>query len=435
MIPNHQNRSGGLYYGWIIIGATFLIGFTEAGVFQNILSIFMKPMAREFGWSRAMITGAIAIGSLAGGILSPFVGPVLDRHGPRKAAFYGILILSAGLVALTFLTSIWQLYLLFGLGRMIAVGLLDLVIAVSVSNWFIKKRGRAMGIAQLGSRLGTAIFPAFVQFLIIFIGWRLAWTGLGITVFLLSAIPALLFLKRRPEDMGLLPDGDRFFPEKGEPVFRTDKNTISPQTKPENQISRKKAMRQPIFWLLIAMSSFLLFSGAGVNFHMYPFLTDKGISPATAVFLLGIAAISSAGGGLFFGMLAERFPAKLILTAALIFLAVMFFFIFWIIKMKAMLFIFAVIFGVLRGGSMPLIPLIWAEFYGRESLGSIFSLSGPFRFTANALGPVFGGLCFDLLGSYFVPFIIFSSLFLISGLISYFMPGDGSRNQIPVLRD
>ena len=134
-------------------------------------------------------------------------------------------------------------------------------------------------------------------------------------------------------------------------------------------------------------------------------------------------------------MLAERFPAKLILAFILMLLGVLFFFIFWIIKIKAVLFVFAVIFGVLRGGAIPLIPLIWAEFYGRESLGSIFSLSGPFRLTANALGPVFGGLCFDLLGGYFVPFIIFSSLFLVSGLISYFMPDDESRNQIPVPRD
>jgi len=218
MISNLQSRPGGPYYGWIIVGVVFLIGFTEAGVFQNILSIFMKPMAGEFGWSRSMITGAIAVGSLGGGVLSPFIGPVLDRYGPRKAAFYGILILSIGLLALSFLSQIWQLYLFFGAGRMIAMGVLNLVIAVSVSNWFIKKRGRAMGIAQLGSRLGAAAFPLLAQFLILFIGWRTAWAGLGMMIFILSAVPSLLFLKRRPEDMGLLPDGERRGPEKKEPL-------------------------------------------------------------------------------------------------------------------------------------------------------------------------------------------------------------------------
>jgi cyanate permease len=291
-----------------------------------------------------------------------------------------------------------------------------------------------MGIAQLGSRLGTAIFPAFVQFMILFIGWRLAWTGLGITVFLLSAIPALLFLKRRPEDMGLLPDGESPIPRDVSQVIKEvkDKKNQAAGSNQEANFTRKQVIRQSSFWFLILISSFLVFGGGGANFHFYPFVTDNGISAATAVSLLSIAAISSAGGGLFLGMLTERFSAKLILSFVMTLLAIMFFFIFWIVTIRPALYMFAVIFGVLRGGAIPLIPLIWAEFYGRESLGSIFSLSGPFRFTANALGPVFAGLCFDLLGNYHVPFTIFSFLFLISGIISYFMPGKGPRNQIPV---
>jgi MFS family permease len=130
-----------IFYGWTIVTVTFLIGLTQAGVFQNVLAIFLKPMAEEFGWNRSIITGSIAVGSLAGGILSPLVGPYLDRHGPRKAAFWGITILSAGLIALSQLSSVWQLYLFFGTGRMIASSLLSLVVTVSVSNWFIEKRG------------------------------------------------------------------------------------------------------------------------------------------------------------------------------------------------------------------------------------------------------------------------------------------------------
>ena len=94
------------YYGWVIVGVSFLIGFTEAGVFQNILSIFMKPMVRDFGWSRASVAGAIAFGSIFGGLLSLLVGPILDRHGPRVVAFWGICLLSSGLVAITFITHI-----------------------------------------------------------------------------------------------------------------------------------------------------------------------------------------------------------------------------------------------------------------------------------------------------------------------------------------
>ncbi len=99
-----------IFYGWTIVAVAFLIGLTQAGVFQNVLSIFLKPMAEEFGWNRSIITGSIAVGSLSGGILSPIVGPYLDRHGPRKAAS-GDHHLSAGLIALSQLSSVWQLYL------------------------------------------------------------------------------------------------------------------------------------------------------------------------------------------------------------------------------------------------------------------------------------------------------------------------------------
>src|SRR5512138_2149733 len=122
------------FYGWIIVGVSFLIGFTESGVFQNILSVFMKPMVEEFGWTRASVTGAIAFGSLLGGLLSLVVGPVLDRYGPRMVSFWGILFMSLGLAAMTFVDSLWGLYLYFGVGRMVAVGVLSLTISVSVAN-------------------------------------------------------------------------------------------------------------------------------------------------------------------------------------------------------------------------------------------------------------------------------------------------------------
>ncbi|MHB8909177.1 MAG: MFS transporter, partial [Syntrophales bacterium] len=195
------------FYGWIIVGVSFLIGFTESGVFQNILSIFMKPMVEEFGWSRASVTGAIAFGSVSGGLLSLVTGPILDRYGPRMVCFWGILLLSLGLGAMTFVNHLWELYLFFGIGRMVAVGVLSLGISVSVANWFVRYRGRAMGITRVGDRLGSTLLPLMVQFLILGLGWRMAWGTLGAVVFLMSGIPALLFLRHRPEDMGLLPDG------------------------------------------------------------------------------------------------------------------------------------------------------------------------------------------------------------------------------------
>jgi len=413
------------FYGWVIVGVAFLIGFTEAGVFQNILSVFLKPMAAEFGWNRSIITGAIAFGSVCGGIAGPFVGPILDRHGPRMVAFWGVLVLSAGLVTLSLLSSVWQLYIFFGVGRMIAVGILSLVIAVTVSNWFIEHRGRAMGIAQLGSRVGTAIFPPFVQYMIVAIGWRLAWAVLGVAVFLLSAVPSLLFMKRRPEDVGLWPDGKT--PVSGDETHADSAGGYGPDGHNlfhEDEWTREQVLRTPAFWLLNLLNCFILFSGAGINFHLFPFMTDRGIPPGSAVLILSVIAISSAVGGLILGYTAEKIRPQYLLAVVVVVLSVLFLSLFWAVT-SWFIIVFGVFFGMLRGGMMPLIPLIWADFYGRASMGTVFSLSSPLRLTANALGPIFGAVCFDFLGGYTVPFSVFAALFLLAGLTGFIIKSPG----------
>jgi MFS family permease len=410
------------FYGWTIVGVTFLIGVTQAGVFQNVLSIFLKPMASEFGWNRSMITGSIAVGSLAGGIISPFIGPYLDRHGPRKLAFWGITILSGGLIALSQLSHIWQLYLFFGTGRMIASGLLALVVTVSVSNWFIEKRGRAMGISQLGSRIGIAFLPLLIQWIIINFGWRTAWAALGLIVFVVSALPALVFLKRRPEDMGLLPDGR--IPE-GAQADETN-GEIAVHAIPDASLTnepvwtRKAVFRTRAFWQLILVMSVIYFVGAGANFHLFPFMTDQGIPPEIAVLVITVLSICSALGGVFFGFLAEKISVKRLLGFVLIAIGLMFYTVFWAVENTWLLFLFAVVYGVIRGGILPLIFLVWTEFYGRLSSGAVLGLGSPFRLTANAGGPVFAAVCFDLFHNYWIPFSAFTVLLVLAGILSLF---------------
>lgn len=413
------------FYGWIIVGVIFLIGATESSVFQAILAIFMKPMVSEFGWSRAAVTGSIAVGSLCAGILSPFVGPILDRYGPRMMAFVGILVLSLGLIGMTFVNRIWQLYLFFGTGRMIAVGVLMLVISVSISNWFVRKRGRAMGIVWLGSRFGSALLPLLLQYFILVLGWRLAWSTMGVTVFLLSGIPALVFLRRRPEDMGLLPDGEVASPSGAERAEGPDKSG-----RPafghglETSFTRRQAIRTSAFWLLVSVHSLIMFVQSGINFHLYPFLTDQGISPMTAVMVLTVLNVSGAFGSVGWGMFSEKIRLQNLLAVnvavnGLVFLALYRF----VLLNRAdswetvILFSLVALHGIVLGGRPPLLNVMWGDFFGRRSLGSIMSVSTPFGLTANAIGPVFAAFVFDIYGSYTFPFYSFVACFgLTSGL-------------------
>lgn len=415
------------FYGWVIVGVCFLIGVTEAGVFQNILSIFMKPMAQEFGWSRASVTGAIAIGSICGGLISLLVGPILDRYGSRMVAFWGIVFLSIGLSALMFIRHLWQLYLFFGVGRMIAVGMLSLVISVSVSNWFILQRGRALGITWIGERVGSALLPVMVQLLILAYGWRLTWGVLGVVVFLLSGIPALLFLRRRPEDMGLLPDNAGPASEKkGVDDLLEAKNPGGGSAELAEPIwTRAQATRTRTFWTLTLLTCLIPFLQAGINFHMYPFLTDQGFSETTAVWVISTIAVFGAVGSITWGMLAEKVRIQALMAANLFGSGVVFLLFYWTVRFKfsdgfgiGIIFLLAAMHGILHGGRNTLVSLIWAVFFGRSALGSIYSFSIPFRSVANACGPIFAALFFDLLGSYALPFYLFAAIYFISGIVS-----------------
>jgi MFS family permease len=428
------------FYGWIIVGVSFLIGITEAGVFQNILSVFMKPMVHDFGWSRASVTGATAFGSIIGGLLSLVIGPILDRHGPRIVAFCGISLLSMGLVAMAFINHIWQLYLFFGVGRMIAIGVLSLAISVSVSNWFFRLRGRAMGITRIGDRFGSALLPLMVQFLILTLGWRMAWGILGVVVFFMSGIPSLLFLRRRPEDMGLLPDGASSASEKssGDPSIKED------QVKPSDVDSepvwtRAQAIRTKAFWMLTFLNSLIPFLQAGINFHIYPFLTDQGYSEMTAILILSTISVSGMVGSAIWGMLVERFRIQGLLTVNVLGNGLVFLLLYWAVKFQfdgvlgtGIIFFLAAVHGTFHGGRNPMITIVWAEFFGRRSLGSILSLSSPFHFAANAIGPVFAALCFDMFGSYAFPFYFFVFIFFFSGIITIHMQPPKYPSSAPI---
>jgi len=413
------------FYGWTIVGVIFLIGATQAGAFQNILSVFLKPMAETFGWSRAMVSGAMAVGSLAAGALSPFIGPVLDRHGPRMVAFLGVLVLSAGLVAMSSVSRIWQLYLYFGLGRMVAVGALSLVVSVTVANWFIRHRGRAMGVTWLGPRLGSAILPALTQFFIITHGWRTAWTALGIIVFIFSGIPSLLFLRRKPEDVGLTPDGDDSGAYRGGDTEGSGTAVIDPEADTDaHEWTRSQALHTQAFWMLTVVCSLAPFVQAGINFHIFPFLTDQGLTEATSVMILSTIAVFGAVGALTWGLLTERFNVRNLLAVNGIASGLVFFLLFITVKNALFgrfgtgaIFLLAAFQGVLHGGRLPMLSLIWAEYYGRSSLGSIYGFSSPFRFAANAVGPIFAALCFDFFGNYDMPFYLFVVLFVALGMI------------------
>ena len=239
---------------------------------------------------------------------------------------------------------------------------------------------------------------------------------------MVSALPALIFLRRRPEDIGLWPDGKSLAPKRDQEKVQTHRETNAPSKSIlDPEWTRAQALRTRSFWVLVLLNCILLFCGGGVNFHVYPFLTDMGVSGETAVLAVSIMAICGALGGLVWGFLTEKSSSKLLLSIEVGLGGLIFLTFFWVIKAGMIwtvgigfIFIFVGIYGFSFGGIYPLLSIIWAEFFGRASLGSIQGVVNPFRLTANATGPLFGAVCFDFFGSYTFPFLTFSILYLLS---------------------
>jgi MFS family permease len=286
------------------------------------------------------------------------------------------------------------------------VGIIEVSALVAVSNWFIKKRGRALGVVNSGTRMGQALLPLYAQMLILARGWRSGWIGLTLVAWALGILPTALFMKRRPEDLGLLPDG-----ESSNPVASEGKN----QAELEPIWTARAAIRTSAFWLITVAFAQTFMATGGINLHQFPHMTDMGISPSFAVGAITTLSICATVGGIFWPTLAERFDVRYCLalaltTSALGVLLLM------SVRSVPVAYIYAITYGFTYGGLFPLFGLAQANYFGRTSLATIRGLAQPMLMTSNALGPLLAGWIYDLTRSYQVAFSVFIVAYLLSVL-------------------
>lgn len=405
------------FHGWAVVAALFLAGFASVVAYNPVLAVMMKPMAAELGWSRAAIAGAMSVGSLASGGLALVVGPLMDRKGARWALALGAAVTGMCLIGVSQVAALWQFYLLFGLSRAISAGVVELATAVAVANWFVSQRARAFGLATTGPRLGLACMPPLALLLASGLGWREAWVGLGITAWAIGILPTILFIGRRPEDFGLLPDG-----KPGRHQSSSSQPFPSPKAAriQETDISwtAKRALGTAPFWLLTIGQAIAMMASGGVNMHQLPHLTDRGIPPAVAVGAVSSYAIWAMVGVLAWSFLAERWGARPCLTVILALSAVGVF-ILAKVNSVATVYFYSAFYGLAFGGEMALFPLIWADYFGRASLGTIKGISRPVVMTFNAAGPFFAGWIYDSTGSYWLSFLVFIIAFLVGAVLIF----------------
>ena len=414
-----QLKSQGIFYGWYIVGVGFIANVATSFALASTLSIFLKPLTAELGISRGVFSLLRSGEGIVGACLAPWVGTLVDRHGGRWLMAIGTAIVGVGYLFLGHVTSFGQ----FAAIRLSLVTVGDalmgsLVVNVVVAQWFVRRRGRAMAFTSMGVGFAKVCMPVVVAWLLLTFSWRETWMIFGVVTMVLLVAPALLVIRRRPEDMGLYPDGASEPPTTSGSLAASGKSGGEFSSAGLDVIwTRTEAVRTSAFWLLVITFGISSVGVTGLNLHVFPYITDIGHSPVVAATVMSVIASMQLASPLVWGFLAERVDPRIaamlrfivqgvglglaISTSSLICLYTGFF-----------------LYDIGLGGNMVLPDLLWANYFGRRSLGKIRGMGLLISQVLAAFGPPFFGFLFDATGGYGLSFALFGAALATSAVLS-----------------
>ena len=406
------------FYGWDIVAVGFLANVASTFTLASTLSVFLKPLTEDLGVSRGVFSLLRSGESLIGAGLAPLVGSLVDRHGGRLLMTFGAVVVGAGFILLSQVDEFWQ----FALVRWSLVSVGDafigsMVINVTIARWFIRRRGRALALSSMGIGFGKVGMPIFAAALLAWLGWRFTWAAFGLVTLALVVGPASVYMRRRPEDMDLHPDG-RPNPFGESPSSGKKPSQISRLALSEEVVwSRKEAMRTRTFWLMVFIIGIASIGVTGLNLHVFSHVTDIGHPPVVAATVMSVIAFMQLLSPLFWGFLAERIEVRkaaalqFSIQAAGLFIAIS-------TSRIGPLYLGFFLYGIGLGGNMVLPDIIWAGYFGRLSLGTVRGLGILLTHSFSAIGPPFFGFLFDLTGSYLFSFSLFILALVSSAFLS-----------------
>jgi len=391
------------FYGWVVVAVTFVtmaIGVNARTAF----SLFFPPILTEFGWERGVTAGAFSFGFVVSGVVSPLIGRLMDRAGPRAVMELGIALMGGGLLLAPLTSAPWHLYVTIGV--MVGAGSVCLGysgFSLFLPNWFIRRRGLAIGIAFAGVGIGSITLLPWVQHVIEQRGWRAACTAVGLMV-LIALAPINLLLRKRPEDLALLPDGDA---SAHEAAAKPVSNILDPIWAATDW-TLPRALRTTRFWWL-ALGFFCgLYIWYAVQVHQTKFLLDIGFSPNVGVWALGVVSLLGIPGQIALGHASDRIGRETVWAISCLGFAICFASLIALKYQPSLPLVYLMVFtqGALGYGLTSVMGAVVLEIFQGPHYGSIFGTIMLIGLSGGALGPWLTGLVYDLTGSYIIAFAI-----------------------------
>lgn len=392
------------FYGWVVVAVAFVTMAVGVNA-RTAFSLLFPPILDEFGWERGVTAGAFSFGFLVSAALSPSLGRLMDRRGPRVVMEMGVVLVGAGLLLATLIAQPWHLYATLG----VLVGGGSVCMAYTgqslfLPNWFVRRRGLAMSLVFAGVGVGSVVLLPWVQSMIARAGWRAACWALGLLVLLLLA-PLNLLLERRPEDLGLEPDGDRRARDGA--AGRAASNVVDPAWVAVDW-TLARAMRTARFWWIAAGYSTGLFAWYAVQVHQTKYLVEIGFSPGDAAWALGFVSLAGIPGQIALGHVSDRIGREWVWTVGSLGFAICYAALLLLRQAPtpALLYVMVVSQGLLGYGLTSVVGAIPAEIFQGRHYGTILGTLMLAAIGGGAAGPWVTGALHDATGAYTIAFWI-----------------------------
>jgi len=401
-----------IYFGYYLVLAALMAQFVAMGVGSYILGPFLEPMTLDLGWSRSEFTLARTLGQVITAGCGFFVGTYVDRRGGRRIMLVGTAILATAMASISFVHELWQWIIIYGIAVSAGAAMIgNLVVNVTLSKWFVIRRGRAVGWAAMGVSLaGVALTPASTS-LIDHLGWRSAWRVLALGAACI-VIPAALTMRRAPEDYGLFPDGVNAEQNAGEAGDRARQDFAE-------SLTRAEALRTSAFYLLVVAFGMFAVTIGVMLLQTVPFMTDAGYSRNTAAFMITLSSVPALISKPAWGYVMDRYPAHILSAIGAATTGISMLIITLGVRAGAtnMAYTGFFILGLGWGGLIPLQEVVWASFFGRRYLGAVRSAGMPFALIIGAGAPLLASWYFDTVGNYYGAFFVVAAMNLTSALL------------------